>query len=65
MKFAILIPVLLASMILAACGKENDHHDAPKLFEDQRAMLDKAKNVGNTLQQQADEQKKELDQQSQ
>jgi outer membrane PBP1 activator LpoA protein len=65
MKYAMLIPVLLASMILAACGKGNDNDDAPKLFESQRAMLDQAKNVGNTLQQQADEQKKDLDQQSQ
>lgn len=65
MKFAILVTVLLASMILVACEKENEHQEAPKLFEDQRAMLDKAKNMGNTLQQQSDEQKKSLDQQSQ
>lgn len=65
MKFAILISVLLTSMILAACEKENNQQNAPKLFEDQRAMLDKAKNVANTLQQQSNEQKKDIDQQSQ
>jgi hypothetical protein len=67
MKPAILVPILLACMTLAACGKEknDESQDAPKLFADQRAMLDKAKNVGNTLQQQADEQQKKLDQQSQ
>ena len=67
MKFAKLISILLACTILAACEKEKNsqHQDAPKLFEDQRAMLDKAKKLGNTLQQQADEQKKSLDQQTQ
>ncbi len=65
MKFEILVPALLACLVLAACEKTNDQHDAPKLFEAQRAMMDKAKNLGNTLQQQADEQKKNLDQQSQ
>ncbi len=65
MKFATVIAVLLAFLVLVACGKSNDTKDAPKLFEEQRAMLDKAKNVENTLQQQADEQKKALDQQLQ
>ena len=60
-----LIPVLALLLVLAACEKPNDHDDAPKLFEDQRAMMDKAKNMDNTLQQQADEQQKKLDQQSQ
>ena len=65
MKFEKLVPLLLVSLILVACEKANDNKDAPQLFKEQRAMMDKAKNVGNTLQQQADEQKKNLDQQSQ
>lgn len=65
MKFEIMVPALLACLVLAACEKPSDQRDAPKLFEAQRAMMDKAKNLGNTLQQQADEEKKNLDQQSQ
>jgi hypothetical protein len=65
MKLAILIPVLLAPLLLAACDREDEHKNAPKLFEEQRNMLDKAKNVEHTLQQQADEQNKAIDRQSQ
>jgi len=65
MKFRKLIPLLALLLILAACEKPNDHNDTPKLFEDQRAMLDRAKNMDSTLQQQADEQQKKLEQQSQ
>ncbi len=65
MKSRKLIPVLAMLLVLAACDKAKDQQDAPKLFEDQRAMLDKAKNMDSTLQQQADEQKKAMDQQTQ
>jgi outer membrane lipoprotein-sorting protein len=58
--FALLCTILL----LAACG-QSDSQPAPKLFKDQRDVLDKAKTVDATLQKQAEEQRKTTEQQTQ
>jgi hypothetical protein len=60
-KFVLI--ALALSLLLSACG--NRSGDQPKLMKEQRAVLDKAKEVGNTLQQQAAEQNKEMDKQTQ
>jgi len=48
--------------LLSACAP--DDHDAPKIAESQRAALDKAKAMQSNLNQEAEEQKKKIDQQS-
>lgn len=60
MKRFILNVVLLG--LLSACSP--DSHEAPKIAESQRAALDKAKALEATLNQQAEEQKKKIEQQS-
>ena len=57
--------LLLGSLtLLVACGK-NDDRPAPKLFKEQRDVLDKAKTIDPALQQQDAEQRKAIEQQSQ
>jgi len=56
--------VLSAILLLSACG-QGDNQPAPKLFKEQREVLDKAKAVGPALQQQQEEQQKAADQQAQ
>lgn len=59
------IPAILSTLlVLTACGQSSDQ-PPPKLFEDQRAVLDKAKAVDAEMQAQAEKQKKALEQQSQ
>ena len=58
-----LILAILYTAFLTGCdsGKQAP---PPKLFESQRNALDKAKGVQDTLQQQADQQREEIDKQT-
>ncbi len=58
--------ILMAFSVLALAGcDEGKQPPPPKLFEDQRNAMDKAKGVEDTLQQQADQQLQDIDRQSQ
>jgi hypothetical protein len=50
-------------LLLCACSP-GDNQPAPKLFKDQRDVLDKAKTVEGTQQSQDAEQRKAIEQQS-
>jgi len=56
--------IILAALLLAACSP-GDNGNKPKMMEQQRQALDKAKGVQDTLQQSAQQQKQEIDKQSQ
>jgi hypothetical protein len=56
--------LLSTILLLSACG-QSDNQPAPKLFQEQREALDKAKAVAPALQQQEEEQRKATEQQSQ
>ena len=56
--------ILLAALLLAACSPGGSDHK-PKMAEQQRQALDKAKGVQDTLQQSAQQQQQEIDKQSQ
>ncbi len=58
------LPLLCALLLLGACGK-SEEQPAPKLFKEQRDVLDKAKAVDGTQQQQDAAQKKAIEQQAQ
>lgn len=58
------LPLVCALLLLGACGK-NEEQPAPKLFKEQRDVLDKAKAVDGTQQQQDAAQKKAIEQQAQ
>jgi hypothetical protein len=58
-------PLLCAILLLAACSPKDNEPPAPKLFEDQRNALDKAKAIDPALQKQDEEQRKALEQQAQ
>ena len=55
--------ILFASMTLLACGPDNS--PKTKLFEEQRAALEKAKGVENTVQQQTQEAQQNVEKQTQ
>jgi outer membrane lipoprotein-sorting protein len=55
------ITLLCTLLLLSACGQSSDQ-PPPKLFEDQRAALDKAKAVEAELQAQAEKQRKAIEQ---
>lgn len=57
------ITLLCTCLILGACGQRSDQPQ-PKLFEEQRAALDKAKAVDAELQAQAEKQKKLIEEQT-
>lgn len=59
-----LILIVLYALVLPGCN-DGKQPPPPKLFESQRNAMDKAKGVENTLQQQADQQLKDIDQQTQ
>jgi hypothetical protein len=59
-----LLPIALITLALSGCGEEKQP-PPPKLFENQINAMDKAKGVEDTLQQQADQQLRDIDQQSQ
>lgn len=56
---------LCALLLLTACGPDKEQPPAPKLFEEQRETLDKAKAVDAEQQKQAEEQRKAMEQQTQ
>ncbi|BBI98961.1 hypothetical protein FGKAn22_06540 [Ferrigenium kumadai] len=56
---------LCALLSLAACSPKNDQPPAPKLFEEPRNALDKAKATDAEQQKQAEEQRKAMEQQTQ
>lgn len=59
-------PLFLCSLLLlAACNSADNQPPGPKLFGEQRDAIDKAKTVEDTQQQQAEEQKKAIEQQTQ
>ncbi|HAF44041.1 MAG TPA: hypothetical protein DCK83_03650 [Gallionellaceae bacterium] len=58
------ITSILFIFLLNACGQKEDT-PPPKLFEDQRNALDKAKDVNTTQQEEAEKQRKELEKQTQ
>ncbi len=55
--------LVLVSLLLAACSPDNS--PKPKLFEEQRSALDKAKAVDNTVQQQTQQLQQNVDKQTQ
>lgn len=57
--------IAAALLLLTACSPHNEQPPAPKLFEQQRDALDQAKTVEAIQQQQAAEQRKTIEQQSQ
>ncbi len=56
--------VLFSLLLLGACGKREEQ-PAPKLFQDQREALDKAKAVDPAMQKLDEQQRKALEQQTQ
>lgn len=54
--------ILLATLLLAACGQSNDNKP---MLQQQRDTLNKAKQVDGMLQQQTQQQKQETDKQTQ
>jgi hypothetical protein len=59
------IAILSALLLLNACGPSDNEAPPPKLFEDQRNALDKAKDVDAMQQEAAEKQRKELEKQTQ
>jgi hypothetical protein len=55
--------VLLTSLLIAACSPDNSAQT--RLFEQQRSALDKAKDVANTVQQQSQEARQNVEKQTQ
>ena len=51
-------------LLLGACS-QSENQPAPKLFKDQRDVLDKAKTVDPALQNQDEEQRKSIEKQTQ
>lgn len=56
--------IILSALLLNACGQKEDT-PPPKLFEDQRQVLDKAKDVNALQQEEAEKQRKAIEQQAQ
>lgn len=56
--------IALCALLLAACSPDEHKAPAPKLFAPQREALDKARAVAPAQQQQAQEQRKEIEQQT-
>lgn len=58
------ITALCALLLLVACDKHDNTIPRPKLLEQQREVLDKAKAVDGALQQQSEAQRKAMEQQA-
>ena len=63
MKSLTFLIILLSSAVLAGCSPDNSAKT--KLFEDQRAVLEKAKAVESIVQQQAQEVQQNIEKQTQ
>lgn len=59
------IAILCALSLLSACNPNNGEKTPPKIFEEQRDALDKAKAVDGAQQNQDGEQRKAIEQQTQ
>ncbi|MBU1215200.1 MAG: hypothetical protein KKA63_08180 [Gammaproteobacteria bacterium] len=59
------IAVILGFTLLCACSRNDTPPPAPKLFEEQRNALDKAKDVGAMQLDAAEQQRKAMEQQTQ
>ena len=57
--------ILISSLLLLSSCGQSDNQPAPKLYKDQRDVLDKAKAVDHALQQQDEAQRKEIEKQTQ
>lgn len=57
--------ILCTSMLLGACSRSEPPPPAPKLFEEQRNALDKAKDVSAMQLEAAEQQRKAMEQQTQ
>ncbi len=57
--------ILTATLLLCACNRNDTPPPAPKLFEEQRDALDKAKEVGAMQLEAAEQQRKTMEQQAQ
>jgi hypothetical protein len=57
--------ILFAALVLAACSRDETPPPAPKLFAEQRDALDRAKDVGTTQLEAADQQRRAMEQQAQ
>jgi hypothetical protein len=57
----LIMTLLCMLLLLSACGK-NSEQAPPKLFEDERAALDKAKQMDAAVREQAEKQKKAIEQ---
>ncbi|WP_410499014.1 hypothetical protein [Chitinibacter sp. S2-10] len=55
------VAIAILSLGLAACGQKDEPYTGPKIAEPARAALDKAKEVGSEVQQQAADQQKQID----
>lgn len=56
--------ILTATLLLCACSRSDTQPPAPKLFEEQRDALDKAKEVGAMQLEAAAQQRKSMEQQT-
>ncbi|MBU0621704.1 MAG: hypothetical protein KJ795_07640 [Gammaproteobacteria bacterium] len=56
--------ILASALLLSACSPGDEDHPAPKLFEDQREALDKAKAVEDKVLDQAEQQRKAMEEQA-
>lgn len=55
----------LCALLLCGCSPNNDPTPAPKLFKEQRDVLDKAKGIDESQQRLFEEQQKALEKQTQ
>lgn len=62
MRYALVFSALF-TLLLAGCGRE-DQPPPPKLFASERNALEKSKGVEDQVLQQADQQRRDIDQQT-
>lgn len=65
MKLLYYTGALLTLSLLSACSPHDNTPPKPKLFEQERSVLDKSKAVDTLQQQQTDAQKQAIDKQAQ
>jgi outer membrane lipoprotein-sorting protein len=57
--------ILCMLLVLSACGQNSEETPPPKLFQEQREVLDKSKTVNDTVQKQDEEQRRAIEKQTQ